>query len=200
MIRKSITFEDFDGNEVTEEHYFHLSNAELLAWMGENDEDLGTKLEQTVKRGTAVEIMALFNDIIRRAYGVREGGNSFKKSPEIADRFMNSLAFDAFFLSMLTNAGEAVEFINGVIPSALRKQVLASQDGEPGPLSLEAVGNEAEEDKRSGLERPRDNRGKLVPWAHRKPTRAELQKMSKDQLVDVTSRMSSGWGPTVSSV
>ncbi len=30
MLKKTITYEDFDGNQVTEDHFFHLSKADLV--------------------------------------------------------------------------------------------------------------------------------------------------------------------------
>lgn len=216
MIKKSITFDDFDGNEVTEDHYFHLSNAELIAWATENGGGLEERLTATVKSGDIPKIMEVFNEIIRRSYGIREGAGSFRKSPEISEQFMTSLAFDAFFMNLLTNVESAVEFINGIVPSALVKQIQASQGDTPGQLALseiegvkgdlsqggsdETAAAELAEDQRSGLKRPRDTDGNLLPWAFRKPTRAEQQKMTRPQLQDVMNRMSSGWEPAVQSV
>lgn len=198
MIKVPITFEDLDGNEVTEDHYFHLSNSELIEWAtqdGNNGRDLAQQLETTVKSGNIPEIMKVFKQIVHKSYGVREGAASFKKSQELSDQFMGSLAFDAFFMQLLTNTMSAVDFINGVIPSKLAKQIADQQEGNPGQLALAQVENESRSDEQSGLKRPRDSQGNLLPWAFRKPTDLEKRKMTRPQLQDVMNRMSSDWEP-----
>jgi len=199
VIKQTIKFEDFDGNEVTEEHYFHLSTAQIMEWVAEKGDDLGTQMENTVKNGSGGEIMLLFREIIEKSYGDRQGGSSFVRSPEITARFMDSLAFEAFFGELLTDDKKATEFFNGIMPQKLVKQLQTKQIA-PGVKSIEFVENEAEEDQRSGLKAPRDNDGNLVPWAHRKPTLKEQQAMTKAQLQDVMMRMNRGWEPTVESV
>jgi hypothetical protein len=202
MIKKTITFDDLDGNEITEDHYFHLSNTELLEWgaAAGDGKELAEQMEETVKSGNAPEIMRLFNKIVHKSYGAREGATVFKKSPELADQFMTSLAFDALFTELLTNGPSAIAFINGIIPSKLVKQIEASQGANPGQLALSQVENESADDVRTGLKRPRDDHGNLLPWANRKPSQVEQRSMTKAQMQDVMNRMNSGWEPTVQSV
>jgi hypothetical protein len=47
----------------------------------------------------------------------------------------------------------------------------------------------------SGLMKPRDKDGNLLPWALREPTPKEQMKMTKEQLMDVMRRQSSTWKP-----
>ena len=171
MIKKTITFEDLDGNEITEDHYFHLSNVELMEWAEESGDgrDLSQQLEEIVKDGKASEIMKLFNRIVHKSYGAREGATSFTKSPELSDQFMKSLAFDAMFMELLTGSASAIEFINGIIPKGLAQQIAAEQ-ANSGERSIADIENEIENDTRTGLKRPRDEKGNLLPWAFRKPT------------------------------
>lgn len=54
------------------------------------------------------------------------------------------------------------------------------------------------EDMLSGLRRPRDAKGALLPWALREPTRKELQAMTREQNADVMRRKNDPeWEPAV---
>jgi hypothetical protein len=54
------------------------------------------------------------------------------------------------------------------------------------------------EDVLSGLKRPRDARGALLPWAFKEPTLEQLRKMTRAQFADVMRRKASGeWEPSI---
>lgn len=203
MIRVPITFNDFDGNEVTEIHYFHLSKVELLAWVAENDgEDLGQRLERIGKSRDGALIMRTFADIIERAYGERVDGNSssFYKNPEKTRQFMSSLAFDQLFEDLITNSTSAAAFVNGLMPAGLDK--LAEIAEKAGQQKTDASGTPASEApdlpelrRVSGLQNPLLENGEPVPWLRRKPNQRELTTMSHNQLLEVMHRDTKGWNP-----
>lgn len=124
MIKKTLTYKDFDGNEVTEEHYFHLSVNELMLIENETDGGLEKFLNETTQSGDAMKILAKFREFIGKSYGQRESGTKFHKSDKITEDFLDSLAYEALLeeLVMSGNSVNVTEFINGLIPSSLLKQ------------------------------------------------------------------------------
>ena len=209
MIKKTITFEDFDGNEVIQDHYFHLNKSELIDMELSEKGGLSSKLEEIVAGGDATLIISTFNNIIRSSYGQRDPANpqKFFKSESLSADFMGSLAFDALFTELMTDPQAAAEFVNGLIPKDIlanpevQKALNRIQSSEttpslPDPNALDGPKQTwpAEpEDRLSGLKNPRGTDGKLLPWAHRVPTTAEQTTMSRAQLLDVMQRQSSGW-------
>ena len=205
MIKKDITFEDFDGNSVTETHYFHLTKQELLNLEMNEDGGLGTKLEAVIKSGNGAEIIRTFRWIVGEAYGQRDPANPVKffKSKKLTEDFLESLAFDQMFSELMSNEMACAEFINGIVPKDLAstpEMIKAMADaGLPAPpQSLETIkpGIDAEADKLSGLANPRNAKGELLPWAFRHPTDRELTLMEQPQLLDAMRRKSSStWKP-----
>lgn len=200
MIKQTITFEDFDGNEHTEDFYFHLSKAELIA-MEAGEESMSDKLKRISASGNGGEIMRIFSSIVEAAYGERVDNDprKFFKSPEKSREFMQSPAYDVFLVTLLTSESTAIDFINGVMP----KDLVASP--EVIKAVAEARGEEVVElpqpaqptfsDQSSGLTRSRNEKGVLLPWAFREPTPKEMTGMTPEQLRDVYTRKASGWKP-----
>jgi hypothetical protein len=201
MIKKTITFEDFDGNSVTEDHYFHLSKKELVDLEMSETGGLSSRLEQVTRSNNGQEIMSTFTWLISKAYGQRDPHNptKFFKSDKITQEFMTGPAFDQFFTDLVTHPETAAEFVNGLFPKDLAKLVEKAQaSGSTVEQIVSSVGTPStyyEEDQRSGLQHPRNSEDVLLPWAFRKPTNSELREMSREQLVDVHNRISSGWEP-----
>jgi hypothetical protein len=68
----------------------------------------------------------------------------------------------------------------------------------PDPAAQAQADRDEEEDaRRSGLSKPFDSDGNLVPWHNRKPTEKELMGMKQPQLLDVSRRSNSDWEPSV---
>lgn len=122
MLKKSITFENLDGVQVTKVFYFNLNKSELAELeLGAAGGSLATLLQEIIKKNDASQIIQTFKDLIGKSYGVRdEDGVSFRKSDELTDAFLHTDAYSELFMELVTNATAAGEFINGVVPTSLR--------------------------------------------------------------------------------
>ena len=120
MLKKPITYKDWNDFERTEEHYFNLTKLEVA------------KMQESVKGGYDVQlkaiaagmngagIIAFFEDLIKMSYGVKsEDGRRFMKSEEISRAFMETRAYDALFEEIVTDAKAAADFVNAVFPPDL---------------------------------------------------------------------------------
>lgn len=127
MLKKTITYVDWNGLERNEEHYFNLSKPEIV------------KMQESVKGGYDVQlkaiaagmngagIMKFFEDLIKTSYGEKsDDGRRFMKSEEISRAFMETGAYNALFEEMITNAEAAAAFVNAVMPPDIVKQAAES--------------------------------------------------------------------------
>jgi len=120
VLKKTITYEDFDGNEVQEDFFFHLSKAELVEMEVSHEGGLQESLQRIIAAEDGKAIIAEFKNIILSAYGKRsEDGKRFVKNAAIREEFESSEAYSAFFMELVTNAESAIEFVNGIIPKGL---------------------------------------------------------------------------------
>lgn len=120
MLKKTITYTDYDGNERTEDFYFNLTKAELTEMEMSTEGGLGEKIKRIVDAKDVKEIMAIFKDLILKAYGQKsDDGKRFIKSKELTDAFVQTEAYSELFMTLVTKENEATSFINNIIPKDL---------------------------------------------------------------------------------
>lgn len=118
MIKKTLTYDDLDGNSITEDFYFNLTKAEIAEMQLGTEGGLDEHLKTIVKSQNQREIMNTFKMILENTVGRRsDDGKRFEKSAKISADFMQSNAYSELFISLLTDADAASAFIRGVIPA-----------------------------------------------------------------------------------
>ena len=117
MLKKSITYKDFNGKDRTEDFYFNISKSELAMMEMTTKGGMKAKIERIIENNDGDEIMTFFTELLGKSYGERtEDGRSFVKSPDRILWFMNSAAYDTLFMDLVTKPELAAEFINAVLP------------------------------------------------------------------------------------
>ena len=123
MIKKTITYEDYDGNKRTEDFYFNLSKPELIEMQTSEAGGLEKKIEKITQEQDLKKIIELMKEIIQKSYGVKsDDGKRFIKNQEVLDEFMQSEAYSELFMSLATDANAASDFINGILPKGLAEE------------------------------------------------------------------------------
>lgn len=131
MIKKTITFKDFEGRDITEDWYFGLSSADIAelelgsnGQLSERLKSVGQSVEdnqddaQAVMRASGAEIMQLFKELIMQSVGKRsEDGRRFIKNQDTTDDFVQTGSYSKLLMELVTNPSEAAEFINGIMPA-----------------------------------------------------------------------------------
>lgn len=126
MLKKTITYETFDGEEKTEDFFFHLSKADLVEMEMSSKGGLKAHLERIIKSQDGRAIMDEFKKLVLGSYGKKsDDGTKFTKTAELREEFLSSPAYDVLFMELVTDATKAAEFVNGIIPKGLAEQVAA---------------------------------------------------------------------------
>lgn len=118
MLKKTITYTDYNGVERTEDFYFNLNKSELVEMELSTEGGLMSKLERLSGDPDGVEIMKIFKDIILKSYGEKSSdGKRFIKSEEISEAFSQTEAYNTLFMELVTDAEKAAEFAEAIIPN-----------------------------------------------------------------------------------
>ncbi len=124
MIKKTVTFTDFNGNERTEDFYFHLTEQELTEWELSVDGGLSGVLTRIINSQDNKKLVEIFKDLLIRSYGVKTpDGRGFIKNEEVLNNFKYTQAFSDIYMELATDDKAASEFINGIMPASLAKNV-----------------------------------------------------------------------------
>jgi len=117
MLKKTITYTDYDGNKRTEDFYFNLSKAEVAEMEMSAEGGLTKTLEKIVAEQDGKRIIEMFKDLILKAYGEKSlDGKRFIKSKELSEAFSQTEAYSELFMELATNAEASAAFVNGIIP------------------------------------------------------------------------------------
>lgn len=120
MLKKTITFEDLDGNKISEDFYFNLSKAEIAEMELSQKGGLIEYIQKIVKEEDGAKLVELFKGLIVNTVGKRsDDGRRFIKSQEIRDDFTQTNAYSELFMELVTNSDSAAEFVNGIVPASL---------------------------------------------------------------------------------
>lgn len=137
MLKKTITYTDYNGVERTEVFYFNLSKAEIMEMELGTTGGLTEMIQKVIATKDVPAIMKIFKDLVLRAYGEKsDDGKRFIKSDELREAFSQTEAYSDLFIELSIDPKKAAEFVNGIIPADLAEQVKAEQAKNPA-LSFE---------------------------------------------------------------
>ena len=127
MYKKTITYPDYNGEEIKEDFYFNLTKAEILEMQLEKEGGLAEKIQAIVDSKNVPELIKIFKELILRSYGKKsDDGKRFIKSPELSREFTQTEAYSELFMELATDSDAASAFINGIIPANLAKELPSS--------------------------------------------------------------------------
>ena len=122
MLKKTVTYVDYNGVERTEDFYFNLSKAEVAEMELSVEGGFSKMLEEIVKSNDNVRIVELFKQMVLKAYGEKSAdGKRFVKSKELSEAFSQTEAYSEIFMELALDEKAAAGFVNGIMPANLGK-------------------------------------------------------------------------------
>lgn len=126
MLKKTVTYIDFDGNERTEDFFFNLTEQEIAEMELSTEGGLGNFINKAVAAKSQVELIELFKKLILAAYGVKSAdGRRFVKNDAVREDFMSTQAFSDIYMELVQDADKASAFFNGIVPKEKNKASIA---------------------------------------------------------------------------
>ena len=127
MLKKTITYTDYNNVKRTEDFYFNLSKAEIVEMQISTAGGLVEMINKIVKAQDNAAIVKIFKELILKAYGEKSpDGKRLEKSEAISNAFAQTEAYSDLFMELATDADAAAAFVNGIIPADLADQVAAN--------------------------------------------------------------------------
>lgn len=122
MLKKTITFNDYNGTERTEDFYFDMSKPEIVRMQSSTKGGYDVQLKSIAADLNGALIMDFFENFIAKAYGEKsDDGRRLMKSEEISKAFMETPAYEILFMELVTNDIAAADFVNAVMRTKTEK-------------------------------------------------------------------------------
>ncbi len=124
MLKRDITYLDFNDEEVTDTFYFNITKSEIIELEVEYKEGLDATIKRIIETKDNKSLIAEFKRLILLAYGEKSAdGKRFIKSDESREAFSQTGAYDSLFMELATQDDKAAEFIKGVLPKDISAEI-----------------------------------------------------------------------------
>lgn len=122
MLKKTVKYVDYNGVERVEDFYFNMTKAEVAEMEMSVEGGFSKMLQELVASKDNVKIVALFKQMVLKAYGEKSpDGRRFIKSEAISEAFSQTEAYSEIFMELALNEEAAAAFVNGIMPANLDK-------------------------------------------------------------------------------
>ena len=110
MLHKKVTYTNYNGEVVNEDVYFNLTSMELVKMEAKYEKPIVDKIKEVTEANDYKGIIALFEDLLLTAYGVKsEDGRRFIKDKQATKEFEDSIAYAEIFEQIILNPEAAKE-------------------------------------------------------------------------------------------
>ena len=122
MLKKTIKYKDFNGDEREEDFYFNLMQSEIAELELSTVGGFTESIQKIIQTQDGPEIIKQFKKIILKSYGEKSAdGKRFIKSDELSEAFSQTNAYSELFMELATDDEAASAFINGIVPDELKQ-------------------------------------------------------------------------------
>ena len=128
MLKKRISYTDYNGNKREEDFYFNLTKAEIMEMEMSTSGGMTEMIQRIIETQDAPSIIKVFKEIIMKSYGEKSpDGKRFVKSPELSEAFSQTEAYSELFMELASDSDAASKFVNGIIPADMAQAVEKQQ-------------------------------------------------------------------------
>lgn len=121
MVKKTVTYTDYNGVERTEDFYFNLTEAEASEMELSVEGGLSNMIDGVIKAKNVPAVVKIFKDLLLRSYGEKSAdGRRFIKSSELSTEFSQTEAYSILFMEIGSDPEKAADFMNAIMPQSLR--------------------------------------------------------------------------------
>lgn len=124
MYKKTLTYENYDGEEITKNLYFRLTQAEIID-MEFNDPN-GSVVSMLRKMSNEKDmrvIVPLVKRFMLMSYCERQEDGTLLKNEKIRDAFAASEEYSELFMELISDIDKLSGFINNIVPKAAQKDI-----------------------------------------------------------------------------
>lgn len=120
MLKKTISYVDYNGIPCSDDFYFNLSKPEIVEMEYSVEGGFSEFLTKIARENNPAKIIEAFKLIVLKAYGEKSAdGKRFLKSREISEAFFQTGAYEVMFMEFIEDPSKFEEFVNAVVPREL---------------------------------------------------------------------------------
>lgn len=120
MIKETMTYKDFNGEERTDDFYFHLNTLEWLR-MDKKYGGIREFIRKAVKDSDEYAILNMLEDLVKSSYGEKSmDGARFIKNEDLVEKFTQTEAYSDMLIGFFTDTQKGIDFFNRLVPEDIK--------------------------------------------------------------------------------
>lgn len=127
MITKTITYEDFEGEERTREFYFSMNQVEFTKLNNEVPGGLEKRIQVITEDKDEGALLRLIDLLVSRSYGEKDDDGRFTKigsnGRPLYEKFINTDAYDKLIIELIQKEDNIVGFLTGIMPKGVQLKI-----------------------------------------------------------------------------
>lgn len=124
MLKRQITYVDYNDDKITDTFYFNLSKPELIKMEVSYEQGVRATIEKIIKTKDHKTLIELFQDLILLSYGIKsDDGKRFIKSNQLKEEFSQTEAYNVLFMELATEADAGALFLKGILPKDMGEEI-----------------------------------------------------------------------------
>lgn len=141
MIKKTISYEGFDGEKKTKDFYFHMNQVEFAKLNGEVPGGLEKRIQEIIADQDKDAMLRLIDMLVSRSYGKFDDDDEFTKMDRngrpLYEKFINTDAYDKLIIDLIKDEANIVSFLSGIMPKEIQTKLdeemkkRQAEDGRP---------------------------------------------------------------------
>lgn len=123
VVKRTISFEDIDGNPVEAEYYFQLAKTDVVEMdlIHDHQDDMEDYLHTVTTNRDTRELLKIYKEILFRSVA-RRVGNGLDKSDAVMLEFVQTGAYDALFSELLEEEDGGAAFFMSIMPEDVQEK------------------------------------------------------------------------------
>jgi hypothetical protein len=127
MIKKTITFEDYNGEERTKDFYFHMNQVEFSKLNGEVPGGIERRMQKIIEDRDEDALLRIIDLLVSRSYGEFDDEDEFTKVSKtgrpLYEKFVNTDAYDQLIIELIQNEDNIVNFLKNIMPKKVQGRI-----------------------------------------------------------------------------
>lgn len=124
MLKRTVSYVDYNGNNQTDIVYFNMTKSEISRMQVKMDGKYIDHLQDLVEGRHVEELYDVFYNLVLDAYGEKsEDGKRFIKTPAMRSEFEQSIAFDTILAELIGDMDKMSEFSRKILPPDMSAQL-----------------------------------------------------------------------------
>lgn len=127
MLKKTITYDGYNGEKKTKDFYFHMNQVEFAKLNGEVPGGLEARLNEIIQDRDDNAMLLMIDLLVSRSFGKFDEDDEFTKIDKngrpLYEKFVNTDAYDKLIIELISGENNITNFLKAIMPKDIQNKM-----------------------------------------------------------------------------